>query len=49
MIDAPKQQFNIYLPAPLVRRVKHRALDEQLSLSDFVARVLEAYLKEKDA
>ena len=41
-----KQQFNVYLPPDLVRRAKHRALDEQLSLSDFVERVLELYLRE---
>ncbi len=40
----PKQQFNVYLPPSLVRRAKHRALDEQLSLSDFVAKVLQLYL-----
>jgi predicted HicB family RNase H-like nuclease len=42
--DAPKQQFNVYLPPELVRRVKRRALDDQLSLSDLVERVLEAHL-----
>ncbi len=37
-------QFNVYLPPELVRRVKYAALDEQLSLSDWVARALEAAL-----
>lgn len=39
-----RQQFNVSLPPDLVRRVKHRAVDDQLSLSDLVERVLEAHL-----
>jgi predicted transcriptional regulator len=46
MVAMPaKQQFNIYLPADLVRRVKHAAVDADRSLSDFVERALEAYLR----
>ena len=45
MADEAKQQFNIYLPADLVRRVKHASVDSGESLSLFVARVLEAYLE----
>lgn len=37
-------QFNVYLPAELVRDVKHRCIDEGVSLSAFVERVLAEYL-----
>jgi predicted HicB family RNase H-like nuclease len=40
-----KQQFNIYLPADLVRRIKHAAVDSDLSLSVYVERVLEEHLR----
>jgi predicted HicB family RNase H-like nuclease len=39
-----KQQFNIYLPASLIRRVKHASVDADQSLSAFVERALEEYL-----
>ena len=41
---APRQQFNVSLSPDLVRRTKHRAVDDQLSLSDLVERALEAHL-----
>lgn len=44
---AHKVQFNVYLPAGLVRDVKHAAIDARMSLSAFVEDVLSAHVKGK--
>lgn len=43
-----KQQFNIYLPAELVRRVKHASVDANQSLSTFVEQALDTYLRQAE-
>ena len=39
-----KQQFNVYLSPQTIKQMKHRAIDEQLSLSDLVEKVFTAYI-----
>lgn len=46
--NSPKVQFNVYLPADLVRDLKHRAIDEGVSLSALVERIAAAYVSESE-
>jgi predicted HicB family RNase H-like nuclease len=45
-MPANKVQFNVYLPPALVRALKHRAVDDQTSLSALVEKALTQFLEE---